>query len=218
MYFTPTPSTKEVPTPHRTKTADIHEEVQGLATQGSVRRIDIIAIKNHSAYILDPTIRFETHADQPHEVDSEKKRIYEPTIPFYKDKYSLSHIDVMGLMVGARETWTLRRSEEKSLEAFEMWMERVKWTDKIRNEAVLERVDEKRVMLKLIRKRKRNWLGHCLRRNSLLKDPVEGMVNGRRVRGRRRYQMIDDIKIYGSYKETKRKAENRKDWTTLGLQ
>ncbi|KAJ4439649.1 hypothetical protein ANN_07777 [Periplaneta americana] len=53
-------------------------------------------------YILDPTIRFETHADQPHEVDSEKKWIYEPTIPFYKDKYSLSHIDVIGLMVGAR--------------------------------------------------------------------------------------------------------------------
>ncbi|KAJ4448434.1 hypothetical protein ANN_10450 [Periplaneta americana] len=63
----------------------VHQEVQGLATQGSVRRIDIIAIKNNSAYILDPTIRFETHADQPHEVDSEKKRIYEPTIPFYKD-------------------------------------------------------------------------------------------------------------------------------------
>ncbi|KAJ4426738.1 hypothetical protein ANN_26537 [Periplaneta americana] len=81
----------------------VHQEMQGLATQGSVRRIDIIAIKNNSAYILDPTIRFETHADQPHEVDSEKKWIYEPTIPFYKDKYSLSHIDVIGLMVEARE-------------------------------------------------------------------------------------------------------------------
>ncbi|KAJ4444578.1 hypothetical protein ANN_06373 [Periplaneta americana] len=45
-----------------------------------------------------------------------------------------------------------------------------------------------------------------------------GMVNGRRVRGRRRYQMIDDIKTYGSYEETKRKAENRKDWRKLGLQ
>ncbi|KAJ4443175.1 hypothetical protein ANN_04825 [Periplaneta americana] len=41
------------------------------------------------------------------------------------------------------KTWTLRRSEEKRLEAFEMWiwrrMERAKWTDRIRNEAVLER-------------------------------------------------------------------------------
>ncbi|KAJ4439518.1 hypothetical protein ANN_07642 [Periplaneta americana] len=90
-------------------------------------------------------------------------------------------------------------------------MERVKWTDRIRNEAVLERVDEERMMLKLVRKRKRNWLGHWLRTNCLLKDALEGMVNGRRVRGRRRYQMIDDIKIYRSYEETKRKAENRKE-------
>ncbi|KAJ4439409.1 hypothetical protein ANN_07533 [Periplaneta americana] len=59
-----------------------------------------------------------------------------------------------------------------------------------------------------------NWL----RRNCLLKDALQGMVNGRRVRGRRRYQMIDDIKIYGSYAEIKRKAENGKDWRTLGLQ
>ncbi|KAJ4445719.1 hypothetical protein ANN_12404 [Periplaneta americana] len=62
------------------------------------------------------------------------------------------------------ETWTLRRSEEKRIEAFEMgiWrrMERLKWTDRIRNEAVLERVGEERMMLKLIRKRKRNQLGH----------------------------------------------------------
>ncbi|KAJ4440465.1 hypothetical protein ANN_08606 [Periplaneta americana] len=114
------------------------------------------------------------------------------------------------------ETWTLRRSEEKRIEAFEMWlwrrMEHVKWTDRIRNEGLLERVDKERIMLKLMRKRKRNWLGHWLRRNCLLKDALEGMANGRRVWGRRRYQMIDDIKIYESYEETKKKAENRKDW------
>ncbi|KAJ4447975.1 hypothetical protein ANN_09985 [Periplaneta americana] len=64
----------------------------------------------------------------------------------------------------------------------------------VTNEAVLERVSEERMMLKLIRKRKRDWLSHWLRRNCLLKDALEGMVNGRRVRGRRRYQMIEDIK------------------------
>ncbi|KAJ4444486.1 hypothetical protein ANN_06278 [Periplaneta americana] len=48
----------------------------------------------------------------------------------------------------------------KRIEAFEMWirrsMERVKWIDRVRNEAVLERVNEERMLLKLIRKRKRN--------------------------------------------------------------
>ena len=50
-------------------------------------------------------------------------------------------------------------------------------------------------MLELIRKRKRNWLGHWLRRKYLLKDALDGMVNGKNVRGRRRYQMIDNIMI-----------------------
>ncbi|KAJ4450022.1 hypothetical protein ANN_01429 [Periplaneta americana] len=52
--------------------------------------------------------------------------------------------------------------------------ERVKWTDKIRNEAVLKRLGEERMMLKLIRKG--NWLGHWLRRNCLLKDALDEMV------------------------------------------
>ena len=55
-------------------------------------------------------------------------------------------------------------------------MERVKWTDKIKNAVVLERVGEGRIMLELLRKRKRNWLSHWLRRNCLLKDALEGMV------------------------------------------
>ena len=45
---------------------------------------------------------------------------------------------------------------------------------------VLERVDEGKIMLELIKKRKRNWLGHWLSRNCLLKDALEGMVKGRK--------------------------------------
>ena len=54
---------------------------------------------------------------------------------------------------------------------------------------------------------KRNWLGHWLRRKCLLKDALERMVNGKKLRGRRRYQMIDNIMINGLYADTKRKAE-----------
>ena len=65
-----------------------------------------------------------------------------------------------------------------------------KMADKIKNAVVLERVGEGRIMLKLIKKREINWLGHWLRRNCPLKNAIEGMVNGKKVRGRRRYQMI----------------------------
>ena len=91
-------------------------------------------------------------------------------------------------------------------------MERVKWTDKIENAVVLETVGEGRIMLELIKKRKRNWLDHWL------KDALEGMVNGKKVRGRRRYQMIGSIMRNRWYEDTKRKAEKRVEWRVLSLQ
>ncbi|KAJ4449155.1 hypothetical protein ANN_00551 [Periplaneta americana] len=51
------------------------------------------------------------------------------------------------------------------------------------------------------------------------KVPNEGCTrrNGQREKSLGQ-KMIDDIKICGSYAETKRKAESRKDWRMLGLQ
>ena len=83
---------------------------------------------------------------------------------------------------------------------------------------MLERVGEGRIILELIKERKRNWLDHWLRRNFLLKDALEGMVNGKKVCGRRRYQMINNIMINGLYADTKRKTEKRVAWRMLGLQ
>ena len=129
---------------------------------------------------------------------------------------------VWSVVLYGAETWTLRRNEQKQLEAFAMWvwrrMECVKWTDKIKNSVVLERVGEGRIMLEFIKKRKRNWLGHWLRRNSLQKDALEGMVNGKKVRCGRRYQMIDNIVVNGLYADTKRKAEKMVEWRMLSLQ
>ena len=53
----------------------VYEEVSGLAADGSNRRIDIIAFRpsNKRGFILDPTVRFESHNGQPEEVDTEKK-------------------------------------------------------------------------------------------------------------------------------------------------
>jgi len=54
------------------------------------------------------------------------------------------------------ETWTLRAVDQKHLESFEMWcwrrMEKIIWTDHVRNEEVLLRVKEQRKTLHEIRK------------------------------------------------------------------
>ena len=48
-------------------------------------------------------------------------------------------------------------------------MEKIIWTDHVKNEEVLLRVNEQRNILHEIRKQKANWIGHILRRNCLLK-------------------------------------------------
>ena len=57
-------------------------------------------------------------------------------------------------------------------------MEKISWTDRVRNEEVLLRVNERRNILHEIRKRKTNWIGHILRRNCLLKQVIEGNIKG----------------------------------------
>jgi len=88
------------------------------------------------------------------------------------------------------ETGALRAVDQKQLESFEMWcwrgMEKVSWTDHVRNEEVLLRVKEQRNILHEIRKRKANWIGHTLRRNCLLQRVIEGKIKGGiEVAGRR---------------------------------
>ena len=78
-------------------------------------------------------------------------------------------------------------------------MEKISWTDHVRNEEVLLRVNEQRNILHEIRKRKANWIGHILRRNYILKQVFEGKIKGEievtRRRGRRRKKLLDDLNL-----------------------
>jgi ribosomal 50S subunit-associated protein YjgA (DUF615 family) len=83
-------------------------------------------------------------------------------------------------------------------------MEKISWTDRVNNEAVLHRVKEQRNIFHTIRRRKANWFGHILRRNSLLKNIIEGKIIGTRRRGRRRKQLLHNLK----------EAQDRTLWRT----
>jgi hypothetical protein len=88
-----------------------------------------------------------------------------------------------------------------------MWcwrrMEKISWTDHVRNEDVLLRVKEQRNILHELRKRKANWIGHILRRNCFLQRVIEGKtqrgikVTGRQ--GRRHRKLLDDLKERRGY-------------------
>jgi len=77
-------------------------------------------------------------------------------------------------------------------------MEKISWTDHVRNEDALLRVKEQRKILHEIRKRKANWTGHILRRNCLIQRVTEGKIQGgievTGRQGRRRRKLLDDLK------------------------
>ena len=56
-------------------------------------------------------------------------------------------------------------------------MEKISWTDRVRNEEVLHRLKERNI-LRTIKRRKANLIGHIFRRNCLLKHVVEGKIRG----------------------------------------
>jgi hypothetical protein len=103
-----------------------------------------------------------------------------------------------------------------------MWcwrrMEKISWTDRVRNEFVLHRVKEERNILHTTKRRKANWIGHILRRNCFLKHVIEGKLE-RRIettgrRGRTRKQLLDDLKEQKRYWKLKEEALDRTLWRT----
>jgi len=73
--------------------------------------------------------------------------------------------------------------------------------------------------LRTIKRRKANWIGHIFRRNYLLKQFIEGKLEGRmeltRRRGRRRKQLLYDLKETKGYWKLKQEAPDRAVWWTL---
>lgn len=101
-------------------------------------------------------------------------------------------------MLNGCETWTtIRQEENKVIEAFEMWwnrrMQKIRWTDRINNEKVLERVLERKSLWKSIEKKWNEWIGHIFRHGGLLEQILEGIVVGKNHRGRPRLQYMSQI-------------------------
>jgi len=95
------------------------------------------------------------------------------------------------------------------LESFEEWcrrrMEKISWTDHLKNEEVLHNTKKERNILHTVGRRKANRIGRVFRRNLLLKHVIEGKLEGTRRRGRRLKQLLDDLKEKRRYWNLRRK-------------
>jgi len=107
-------------------------------------------------------------------------------------------------------TTTFRKKDKKCLETFDTWclrrMKGIIWTNHMKNEDILHRVEKERSILYVIKRRKANWIDHMLRRNFLLKQVMKGKIEGTGRQWRRCKKLVKGLRE----KEKILKFENRK--------
>ena len=70
---------------------------------------------------------------------------------------------------------------------------KISYTKHVTNETVLERVDQNRKLLAMVKTRKQKYFGHISRHASLERDIMLGTMQGLRRQGGQRKQWMDDL-------------------------
>ncbi len=95
----------------------------------------------------------------------------------------------------ASETWILSKAMQDRINSFEMWcyrrLHRIKWTEKVTNEEVLQRSGlEHRILLIKILEGKRKFLDAKMEKDDLFRMTAQGKIPGKTPRGRRRLTLL----------------------------
>jgi len=128
---------------------------------------------------------------------------------------------VFSILTYGSECWTISQGMEKRIESAEIWflrrMMRISWTDKMSNQEVLERAGTKRFLLKNIRKRQLEFLGHVMRKEELEHLSMTGKIDGKRSRGRQRLTYTASISRWTSITEREilKTTKDRKRWKSM---
>ena len=105
---------------------------------------------------------------------------------------------IFPVVVYGRESWTIKKTEHRRIDALELWcwrrLLRVPWTAGRSNLSILKEISPKYSLEGLMLKLKLQYFGHLMQRtDSLQKTLMLGGIGGRRRRGRQRMRWLDDI-------------------------
>ena len=96
------------------------------------------------------------------------------------------------------ESWTVKKAERWSIDAFELWcwrrLLRVPWTARRFNQSILKEISPGISLEGMMLKLKLQYFGHFIRRVDLLeKTLMLGGIGGRKRRGQQRMRWLDGI-------------------------
>ena len=72
-------------------------------------------------------------------------------------------------------------------------MLKIKWTDRITNVEVFQRVKEGRLLLEILNNRRHSWIGHTIRHNEFVVNILEEAISGKKAMGRPRLQYLKQV-------------------------
>ena len=96
------------------------------------------------------------------------------------------------------ESWTIKKAEHQSIDAFELWcwrrLLRVPWTASRSNQSILKEIGPGCSLEGLMLKLKLQYFGHLMQRaDSLEKTLMLGKIESKRRRGQQRLRWLDGI-------------------------
>ena len=96
------------------------------------------------------------------------------------------------------ESWTIKKTEHRRIDAFELWcwrrLLRVPWSARRSNHSILKEISPGCSLVGLMLKLKLQYFGHLmLRADSFEKTLMLGKIEGRRRRGRQMTRWLDGI-------------------------
>ena len=120
------------------------------------------------------------------------------------------------------EFWTMTNETIKKVSALELWflrkMQSISWTAHVTNETFLKQTCQVRQLLNIIKNRQLQFFfGHIMRRENLEQTSITGRSNGKRARGRQRYNYLNQLKTYSKLnaEELLHFFKDRRKWKNI---
>ena len=113
-------------------------------------------------------------------------------------KVHLAKAVVFPVVMYGCESWTVKKTEHRKIDAFELWhwrtLLRVPWAERRSNQFMLKEISPGRSLEGLVLKLNLQYFGHLMRSvGSLEKTLMLGGIGGRRRIGRQRMRWLDGI-------------------------